>query len=84
MCRAHDKYMGGAGLQEMHLEILQSIMYLAMRCACNVVSYAQLGSLEHLCSVHVLGQPGSKTNSNMDHCHYVNTGTLSQKVMVQC
>ena len=57
--RARDKYMGGAGLQEMHfatLKILQSITYSAMRCTCNVVSYAQLaiGSLEHLCSVHVL------------------------------
>ena len=53
-----DKYMGRAALQEMHLstlEILQSITYLAMHCTCNIVSYAQLGSLEHLCSVHVLG-----------------------------
>ena len=40
---------------------LQSVTYSAMRCTCNVVSYAQLGSLEHLCSVHVLEQPGSKT-----------------------
>ena len=56
--RARDKYMGGAALQEMQLatpEILQLITYLAMHCTCNIVSYAQLGSLEHLCSVHVLG-----------------------------